>query len=169
MPRCRPFKLIDAMILIAAAAIWMSLMHPRWNQFQMVWIGSRKVPSWQSYIGMVEGGLALSLWLLTVAYLVMRLIPPRPVGSDLMRQPGMLLVGLMIALLILLMLFSVVIPLVPWTNVLIALSLGLSWLAVCRRNRSRAELGWIEGIGRSVGVGWIVTTAVSYPLYLLYR
>ena len=45
MPRCRSFKLVDAMILIAAAAVWMALMCPRWNQFQMVWIGSRKVPS----------------------------------------------------------------------------------------------------------------------------
>ena len=35
MPRCRPFKLIDAMILIAAAAVWMARMRPLWNQLQM--------------------------------------------------------------------------------------------------------------------------------------
>ena len=170
MPRCRPFKLIDAMILVAAAALWMALMRPWWNQFQMVWINNRKAPSWHDYVGIVQGGLSLSLWMLTAAYLGMRLIPPRPRGSDLMRQPGMLFLGLMIALGILLLLLSAFVPLVPWTNVIIAFALGLSWLAASRRYRSRAELGWIEGIGRSVAVGSIVTTAAVYPLYLLvYR
>jgi hypothetical protein len=167
MPRCRPFKLIDAMILVAAAAVWMAVMRPRWNQFLMVWTASGKEPSWQSYIGIVQGGLSLALWMLTLAYLVMRLIPPRPLRADLLRQPGMLFLGVMIALLILLMLLSPFVRLVPPTNVLIALAIGLPWLAVSRRFRSRAESGWIEGIGRSVGVGWIVTTAAIYPLYLL--
>jgi hypothetical protein len=147
----------------------MALMRPQWNQFQMVWIGARKVPSWQSYIGLVESAFGLSLRMLTLACLVIRLIPPRPLRSDLVRQPGMLLLGVMIALLILLMLLSVFTPLVPWTNVLIALALGLSWLAACRHNRSRAELEWIEGIGRTVGIGSIVFSAANYPFYLLYR
>jgi hypothetical protein len=167
MPRCRPFKLIDAMILVATAAAWMALMRPRWNQFQMVWTEIRKVPTWQSSIGIAQSGLALSLWMLTLAYLVMRLIPPRPPRSDLIRQPGMLLFGLMIGLAILLMLLSAFVPLVGWTNVIIALALGLSWLAACRRYRSRAQSGWIEGVGRFVGVGWVVSTAATYPLYLL--
>ena len=167
MPRCRPFKLIDAMILVATAAAWMALMRPRWNQFQMVWTGIRKVPTWQSYIGIAQSGLALSLWMLTLAYLVMRLIPPRLPKSDLFRQPGMLLLGLMVGLVILLMFLSAFVPLVAWTNVIIALTLGLSWLAACRRYRSRAESGWIEGMGRFVGVGWVVSTAATYPLYLL--
>jgi hypothetical protein len=34
MPRCRPFKLVDAMILVAAAALGMAAMRPGWNQFQ---------------------------------------------------------------------------------------------------------------------------------------
>ena len=49
---------------------------------------------------------------------------------------------------------------------IIALALGLSWRAACRRYRSRAEPGWIEGLGRSVGVGLVVSTAATYPLYL---
>jgi hypothetical protein len=40
------------------------------------------------------------------------------------------------------------------------------WLAVCRRYRSRAERGWIEGAGRSVGIGLIVSTAAIYPMFL---
>jgi Flp pilus assembly protein TadB len=168
MKRCRPFKLIDAMILIAAVAVWMALMRTRWSQFQTAWSGSRKAPTWGSYVGIAEMGLNLSLSMLTVAYLVMRLIPPRPNRSDLIRQPGMLFLGLSIALMILLMLLSAFVPLVPWTNIIIALALGLPWFAAARRYRSRAELGWIEGVGRSVGMGWIVTTAAIYPL-LVFR
>ena len=167
MTHCRPFKLVDAMILVATAAVWMALMRPRWSQFQMAWTGIRKAPTWQSYVGIAQNGLALSLWMLTMAYLVMRLIPPRPPKSDLIRQPGMLLLGLMIGLVILLMPLSVFVPLVPWTNVIIALALGLSWLATCRRYRARAESGWIEGLGRIVAVGWVASTAAIYPLYLL--
>jgi hypothetical protein len=167
IPRCRPFKLVDAMILVATAALWMAVMRPRWTEFQMVWTGIGKAPTWRSYVGIAASGLSLSLWMLNLAYLVMRLIPPRPRASILIRQPGMLLLGVEIALVFVLMLLSTVIPLVAWTNLLIAPALGLSWFAACRRYRSCAEPGWIEGVGRFIGVGWIVTTAAHYPLYLL--
>jgi hypothetical protein len=98
MPRWRPFKLVDTIIMIAAAPVWLAAMRPRWNQFQMVWRGSSKVPSWQSYIGLLAEGFSVSLWVLTLAYLVMRSTPPRPFRSDLLRQPGTLFVGVMIAL-----------------------------------------------------------------------
>ena len=78
----------------------------------------------------------------------------------------MLFLGLMIAFAILLMPLTGFVPLAPWTNLIIALALGLSWLAASRRYRSRAELGWVEGVGRCVGIGWIVSTALIYPLYL---
>lgn len=50
-PRCRPFKLVDAMILTAAAAVWMGLMRPQWNQFKMVGMASRKGIPWQGIEG----------------------------------------------------------------------------------------------------------------------
>jgi hypothetical protein len=167
MPRCRPFKLVDVMILVAAAAFWMAWMRPWVNELRMVGMGSRKGIPWQVYVGAVQGGLNSAFLMLAVAYLVMRLIPPRPPRSDLIRQPGMLFLGLTIALVILLMLLSTSVLLVPWTNMIIALALGLSWLAASRRYRSRAEMGWIEGVGRSVGICLIVSTAAIYPMYLL--
>lgn len=110
---------------------------PRWDQFQRVWsdIG-RKALTWESYASLAQMGLNLSLMILTVAYLVMRLVPPRPSWPALIRQPGTLSLGIMIALSILLLLLSPFVPLVPWTNVPIALAHGLSWLAACRRYRS---------------------------------
>jgi hypothetical protein len=177
MPRCRPFRLVDAMVLIAATAVWMAWIRSQWNQLQnldvqlqnldvLVGRGITHLP-WQSYLGFVYNGFNIALLMLAVAYLVIRLVPPRPSMSDLIRQPGMLFLGLMIALSILLMLLSVFVPLVPWTNMIIALALGRSWLAASRRYRSHAELGWIENIGRSVAVGLIVSNAAAYPLYLL--
>ena len=169
MPRCRPFKLVDAMILVAAAAAWMALMRIRWVQLQGVWAVFNKFrpPPWQHYLWLAQWSLVLFLCVLTLAYLAMRLVPPRPPRPHLIRQPGMLLVGFMIGCVMLLMLVSVFVSPVSWMNVLIALALGLAWGVACRCHRSCAEPGWIEGLGRFAGVGWIVSTAASYPLHLL--
>ena len=112
MPRCRPFKLIDAMILVAAAALGMASMRPGWNQFQMFWAGIKRAPTWQAYVGMAQTGLTIALLNLAVAYVWIRLIPPRLPGSDLIRQPGMLLLVLLIGLAFLYMALSAFVPLV---------------------------------------------------------
>jgi hypothetical protein len=164
MPRCRPFKLVDATILVAAAALGMASMRPGWNQFQMFWAGTKRAPTWQAYVGMAQTGLTIALLNLAAAYVWIRLIPLRLPVSDLMRQPGMLLLVLLIGLAFLYMALSAFVPLGAETNMIIALTLGLSWDAACRRYRSRAEPGWIEGLGRSVGVGLVVSIATSYPL-----
>jgi hypothetical protein len=164
MPRCRPFKLADATILVAVAAFGMTEMRPGWNQFQMFWAGSQRVPTWQAYVGMANAGLTIALLNLAVAYVWIRLIPPRLPTSDLIRQPGMLVLVLLIGLAFLYLALSAFVPLGAETNLIIALALGLSWVAACRRYRSRAEPGWIEGLGRSVGVGLVVSVATSYPL-----
>jgi hypothetical protein len=167
MPRCRPFKLIDAMILTAAVAVWIAWMRPLWNELQRATMASGKGTPWHAYAGTVPTGLNIAVLMLALAYLVIRLIPPRPPRSDLIRQPGMLLLGLLIGLVILLMALAAFVPMVVGTNMIIALVLGLSWGAACRRYRSRAEPGWIEGLGRSVGVGLVVSTAAIDLLYLL--
>jgi hypothetical protein len=74
----------------------------------------------------------------------------------------------MIGILMSALFVSMFVPLVAWTNIVIALALALSWFVACRRHRSRAEPGWIERLGISLGVGWIITTAAAYPLYLLF-
>ena len=163
MPRCRPFKLVDAMILVAAAALGMASMRPGWNQFQMFWAGIKRAPTWQAYGGMAQIDLTIAVLNLAVAYVWIRLIPPRLPRSDLIRQPGMLSLVLLIGLAFLYMALSAFVPLVAETNMIIALALGLSWGAACRRYRSRAEPGWIEGLGRSFGVGLVVAIAASYP------
>jgi hypothetical protein len=164
MPRCRPFKIIDAMILVAVAAFGMASMRPGWNQFQMFWAGIKRAPTWQAYAGMAQIDLSIAVLSLATAYVWIRLIPPRLPTSDLIRQPGMLSLVLLIGLAFLYMALSAFVPLVAETNMIIALALGLSWVAACRCYRSRAEPGWIEGLGRSFGVGLVVAIATSYLL-----
>ena len=164
MPHCRPFKLVDAMILVATTALGMAEMRPGWNQFQIFWAGMKRAPTWQAYVGMAQTSLTIALLDLAVAYVWIRLIPPRLPTSDLIRQPGMLSLVLLIGLAFLYLALSAFVPLVAETNMIIALALGLSWGAACRRYRSRAEPGWIEGLGRSVGVGLVVAIATTYTL-----
>jgi hypothetical protein len=113
---------------------------------------------------MAHTSLTIAFLNLAVAYVWLRLIPPRLPMSDLIRQPGMLFLILPIGLALVYMALSPFVPPVAWTNMIIALALGLSWGAACRRYRSRAEPGWIEGLGRSFGVGLVVSIAATYPL-----
>lgn len=162
MPRCRPFKLVDAMILVAVAALGLAEMRPGWNQFQTFWAGANRVPPWQAYGRMTQSLLTIALLNLAVAYVWIRLIPPRLPWGDLIRQPGLLVLVLLIGLAFLCMALSVLVPQVAQTNMVIALALGLSWAGACYRYRSHAEPGWIEALGRSFGIGLVVAIAVSY-------
>ena len=67
MPRCRPFKIIDAMILVGVAALGMAEMRPGWNQFQTFWAGLKTIPTTQAYVRMAQSSLTIalltSLWL----------------------------------------------------------------------------------------------------------
>jgi hypothetical protein len=172
MPRCRPFKLIDAMILIAAAAGWMAMSRSLWGQFRKVGTEPYLLPvrnpnlqdsygvPWYIYAGFVHAGLENAVVMLSLGYLAIRLVPPRPPRLDLIRQPGMLSFGLVLLVMAL-----------PWCGpveiLILFVASVLSWIAACLVYRSRAEPGWIEGLGRSVGVGWLAYIANVYALYAL--
>jgi hypothetical protein len=161
MPRCRPFKLVDAMILVAVAALGMTEVRPVWNRFQAFWAGTNGAPTWQAYAGMAHVCWTMLFLNLVVAYIWIRLVPPRLPWSDVIRQPGMLFLILLAGLSFLLLALSAFVRSVAWANMAFALALGLSWVAACLRYRSRAEPGWIEGLGRSVGVGLLVSIAAT--------
>ncbi|HEY4565092.1 MAG TPA: hypothetical protein VIJ36_19060, partial [Thermoanaerobaculia bacterium] len=81
---------------------------------------------------------------------------------DLVRQPGMLSLVLLIGIAFICLALSAVAPKVAQPTMVIALALGLSWAGACFYFRSRAEPGWIEVLGRVFAVGLIVALAVSY-------
>src|SRR3954447_2084951 len=162
MPRCRPFKIVDAMILVASAALGMAAMRPGWKQFQAFWAGIKTVPTTQAYVGIAQTSLTIALLDLAVAYGWIRLIPPRIPWPDLVRQPGMLSLVLLIGIAFICLALSAVAPKAAQPTMVIALALGLSWAGACFYFRSRAEPGWIEVLGRVFAVGLIVAIAVSY-------
>jgi hypothetical protein len=182
MPRCRKFKLIDAMILIAAAAGWMDMSRGLWTEprvdaaslrgnhwLSKVGMGSINGIPLYAYVGPFKFGLTNAVMMLAVAYVGIRLIPPRLPESDLFLQPGMLALGLLVVLLFLYMALSELdlLGVWAWTDLIITVALGLSWGAACRRYRSRAEPGWIEGLGRSFGFSLVVCVATTYISSLL--
>ena len=77
MPRCRPFRLVDVLILVAVAAFGMAAMRPGWGQFQAYWASLKRAPTWQAYAGMAQTSSAIALLNLGVAYVAIRLMPPR--------------------------------------------------------------------------------------------
>ena len=161
MRRCRPFKLIDAMILVANAALGMASMRPGLYQFQTFWAGAKSPPTWQAYAMMAHAIVTTGLLILSVAYVWIRLIPPRLPTSDLVRQPGILFWIAMIGLSFPLLALSAFAPLTAATNRVFALALALSWGAACVRYQARAEPGWIERLGRCFGVGLVISIAAS--------
>jgi hypothetical protein len=68
---------------------------------------------------------------------------------------------LLIGIAFLCLALSTVAPRVARPNMIIALSLAMSWAAACFNNRSRAEPGWIEALGRLLAVGLIAAIATS--------
>jgi hypothetical protein len=164
MARCRPFRIVDGMILVGAVALGMNSMRPGWNQFQMFWAGMNMAPTSQASLGMAQIGFTMAVLALAAAYVWIRLIPPRLPFSDLIHQPGILVLIFLIGLAFLYIALAAFVPPVAQTNMIIALALGLSWATACRRYRSQAEPGWIEGLGRCVGIGLIISIATSYPV-----
>jgi hypothetical protein len=111
MPRCRKFKLIDAMILIAAAAGWMTMSRGLWTQprrayaplsgnhwLHKVGMASMNGIPLDAYVGPFNVGLICAVVMLAVVYVAIRLIPPCLPESHLICQPGMLSLGLLVGL-----------------------------------------------------------------------
>ena len=91
----------------------------------------------------------------TPTVLLMRLRRPRPAWRELFRQPGF------VACLSVLSALLIVVDL-SWLGMLIPdwLSLGhavtASWALLIVSRRWRSEAGWIDRLGRAIGVAWIV-------------
>ncbi len=162
MPRCRPLKLIDAMILIGVAALGMAELRPGWVQFHAFWASMNQAPPTQAYAQMVQSSSTIALINLAVGYVLIRLGRPRLSWRDMIRQPGILVLILLIASALLYGAASAVVKPGPSANMIAGLALGLSWAAACYRYRGRAEQGWIEVLGRFLAVGLTVAVASSY-------
>jgi hypothetical protein len=158
--RCRRFRIADGMILLAALGVWLAAVRYLLGVVQSTPMGPRHPGRWafltsDAFIWNAVGvGLAgVLLALLTLAFLAMRLLRPRPPVGELVRQPGTL------ACLVVATGFSVGAVTgvaFSWTPCLLLIGILATWALVRARGALRPEAGWIDRFGVVLGLGWSV-------------
>jgi hypothetical protein len=169
---CRPFNVGDAMIAVAAVAAALALVRMIVGYYVRTWniipfgelSGFR---DWWMYLTRhpwVVGGVAacgfsaLMVLLLaaSLAFLAMRMRQPSPPLEELVRQPGMAAVEAMWAGVFAgVVLDSYGLP-AAFGILAIGLPVPAAWAALAWTGRWRPEPGWIDPIGRRIGVWWCI-------------
>ena len=174
-PRCRPFGLGDAMILIVALALGLALAGPG---IIIIADGIRTIPlkQFRTLAGAVSLGRFLNiivlnfLFFLIPACLILRLRRPRPTLRALIRQPGFAACAAPVAF------FLVSLPLVLFApsglagevisnggQVLSAVAAPLAWVSLVATRRWDPEPSWVDRFGRILGALWMF----SLPAHLV--
>jgi hypothetical protein len=157
-PRCRPFRLADAMVLTAAAAVVCLYLEavivplmghiPGMVHRLGLWRAITADP--QAFVMLPFGVVVVTLICLTPAYIIIRLLPPRPPLREVAGQPGVVAVGVVL-------LDSIVGLRESWfTMAFTLLAVPVAWSVVVARGRWRTESGWIDAFGKAVGFGWLM-------------
>lgn len=181
----RRFTLIDAMILVAASAVAFVIVRP------IITGPLRDQPRWAGYLAAVMG--VLVTWTPTV--LALRLRRPRPRFRRLSRQPGFAaglagtsIVALGILAVGLLALVRVArrgmavragMRLRPpdpswWLGVVLHFGAVVgpavigAWLLLTLSGRRRPSGGWLDLLGRGLGVAWIILFVINGCARLSY-
>jgi hypothetical protein len=159
--RCRKPNLVDAMIVIAALAVGFGLGRaviveswrgrPRLPQFRLFWVTQS-----------IHDGALACVWMLTLAFLVIRLRRPRPRLLDLLRQPGTvacLVALLMTALLVVNVAASTDRPRLStwfqWLSIVGANGVVLGWAMLGIARAWTPERSWIDRTGLVLGFCWL--------------
>ena len=166
---CRRFTILDGMVLVAAAAVWLvgvrltvrSLLDG-WDKLRRLGVPPLSRPDmWVMYI---YGTVVAAVGILTVTFLLIRLRKPRPALRRLIWQPGMMACTII----------SIFIPMLPVVTgrqsahllwLLMSMCVAFAWLAAWWCSRLQPEPGWIDRLGRVLGACWIAFG--GYPLFLL--
>lgn len=174
----RNFTILDGMILVAAVACGFALRRAMTGDYGGVfeplnWLGrNAREPLW---------AVLPFLMTLTPAVLLIGLRRPRPVLRRLARQPGMAACcAAMLPMTVTLAGMAQVNwlrdpksagdPMV-WLESAFAVAEGgaltgiwvlAAWLVLAIGSRRRAERGWIDRLGRLVGIGWLLVLAVYF-------
>jgi len=170
--RCRRFRLLDAMILVAAAAVGAALVRAFLNSGYETtrFFGPDGREDWIAGRYHIKEFGAIVLGTATLAVLVLRFLPPRPGLRRVFRQPG---TAGMIAVVVTSLadaVFGEIINLrspssLDWPQYsdILALRGGPTvaavWLTLWLTRARRPEPGWIDRLGRAVGFGWIALYA----------
>jgi hypothetical protein len=175
-PYCRPFLVLDGMILIAGLAVAMSV--ARAGGGPNVRRGDWSVARVRAF---VQGPAALFAAAMAPSVIAVRLRGPRPSRSRLMCQPGavaacVVVVGVSVGALAWAVsgsrpppppLRTSFTPLgLYWRTYreLISPAVVGAWLSLWLGGRWRPERGWIDGLGRLLGGFWVANLLFEWPL-----
>ena len=161
---CRPFTLLDATILVAFTGIGLASIR---------WIAEDPFPNLLRSRSLAQAAERLAFWYFdgvpvlaawTLGVLLLRLRRPRPEIRRIAHQPGfvaclavfvcLIMEGVTIATLTL---SNTVVP--SWELLFVSgigWAVGASWVCLLVSRRWRAERGWIDGVGRCLGLLWLV-------------
>lgn len=165
---CRRFRISDAMILVAAVAVGLGLARVAAAGIYR----PRTIAVGFQSLYLIEVVHTVAFWCvasLTVACFVLRLKRPRPPLLLMLMQPGAYACLLAIAGLMVGAVAAVTSPVsVSLSNVassgsiLIGMGIAAFWVLLWLNRMLEFEAGWIDRLGRALGVCWVVL-----PLLLL--
>jgi len=170
-PRCRRPSLLDGLIVVAATAVCLALARIALRENELQWMLMDRV-SRSAVVFRLVSFVALT-W--TLCYFPIRFRKPRPPFSEIVRQPGM--VACTAACMSIVFGASLTVPGVSLAlsrrgpqplaqiieasvnNLVIAHAVAGAWLTLRLSGAWRAEPGWIDGMGRALGIYWILSLA----------
>jgi hypothetical protein len=186
--RCRPFTVLDAIVLVAATAVGTAVMrHDGWDRFELLKLAFGPAAtiksSWEMFrvTACVILGFQPLLLTLTLAFLILRLLRPRPPLRRLARQPGFAAAcGVTLISLIdflgripawfewwfiyslsdlyesYIQSYDYFFSLEPWGAAVAAV-----WVVMALGQSGRPEPSWIDRGGRALGVVWLLLLALE--------
>jgi hypothetical protein len=165
----RRFSLLDAMILVAAVAVWLTLTRHFATKSNLVSIWDLSSRGW---IRILNYQIALLLCVLSLAIIALRLRSPRPSRRRLWSQPGFLACVAAVLGVFLQALekgigrharlnwwggrdgFLMAFLWVEWPYA--GPAVAGAWLALAWSRRWRAEPSMIDRLGRLIGICWLI-------------
>ncbi len=189
-PRCRRFSLLDAMILIVGVALVLAsggdnlapLVTYSYRTFVAVAAHAAEIrESWPRFPVPVRDPLsqAVSLGMqfgaavlpgMAVIFIILRLRRPRPPWRTLLVQPGMVAaLAIAFGLIWVTGLVHILLPdrldafAGPW--IVVGSTVTVAWSLLASLRRWTAEPGWVDRLGRALGVMAIGTALLGWMMY----
>jgi hypothetical protein len=180
---CRRFTILDGMILIVGVSLWFVQTRRLLEDiaYEQVRLQPPVASNGMNTSFAVSFVVLCFYWLvvlLTPTYMILRMRQPGPPLRQLFWQPGMLtslivlfyvfieLSSFLVSYLIHSVLHLSLYPLFPGPRppYVPGLLVACGWLAAKLMGRFRAERGWIEQLGRALGLGWMAAAILLYVI-----